>query len=166
MCSIANACAVALEDYNGVGGGRVHKWYQREEFDRQLSRRGVDRATCNERVCVEALKATSGVLKGKPLKHPDMEPYAGPQCFPPIFEDARYLANPEKGSRRAVAADEGGDVLEQLTHCWMRCNNPACGKLRLVERTALASLRDDAYLKGVELDEEWRAWMDLSLIHI
>ena len=105
-------------------------------------------------MCVEALKATSLVLKGKPLKHQEMEPYAGPQCFPQIFEGARYLANPEKGSRRAAAVDEGGEVLEQLTHCWMRCSNPACGKLRLVDKTALASLKDDAYLKGIELDEE------------
>ena len=53
--SVSGAGSLALEDYNGVGGGYVHKWYQREEFDRQLSVRGVDRVTCNERVCVEAL---------------------------------------------------------------------------------------------------------------
>ena len=57
--SIADAGRVALEDYNGVRGGEVHKWYQREEFDRQLSRRGVTRETCNERIAVEALQTMS-----------------------------------------------------------------------------------------------------------
>ena len=48
--ALGSTCAPALEDYNGVGGGKVHRYYRREVFDAELARRGVDRSTCNERL--------------------------------------------------------------------------------------------------------------------
>ena len=159
MYSIADAGRVALEDYNGVRGGEVHKWYQREEFDRQLSRRGVTRETCNERIAVEALQTTSSVLRLKSLKHIEMTAYAGPQCFPQIFDDTRYFANSEGDSQRVVEVDESGVIAERLIDCWMRCGNPHCRKRRLVEKGALESLRSDAFLKGAEQDSAWKQWL-------
>ena len=157
--SMSDAGEIALEDYNGVDGGQVHMWYQREEFERQLSRLGFERSTCNERACVEALQATSLALRSQHLKHMEMEPYAGPQCFPQVFEDARFQANPEKGSRKARAVDQGGAIVDQMAKCWVRCGSPCCGKLRLVQQSALLSLQSEEFLKGVALDAEWKTWL-------
>ena len=101
---------------------------------------------------------TSKVLKGKPLKYEEMTPYAGPQCFPQIFDDARYYSNQEARSRRRDALDRSGVTASRLTDCWMRCGNPHCRKRRLVEKGALESLRSDAFLKGAANDGAWKKW--------
>ena len=44
------------EAHNGEGGGRVFKWYSPAVFALELQRRGVDRVTCTEKQCVDALR--------------------------------------------------------------------------------------------------------------
>ena len=67
------------EQYNGVGGGQVFKWYTRPVFLKHL---GTAEKSCTERECMEALRKTSEELKAYPAVTSRLEAFAGPQCFP------------------------------------------------------------------------------------
>ncbi len=55
--------------------------------------------------------------------------------------------------------DEHGTTQEQMEHCWMRCSDPRCGKLRLVQKSTLDSLMAEGFLKGAALDDGWKTWL-------
>ena len=69
-----------LEQYNGIDGGRVFKWYTRGVFNKHLSSKGTSERSCTERQCVDALAAASEELRVNGLTAA-LAPFAGPQCF-------------------------------------------------------------------------------------
>ena len=75
------------EQYNGVGGGQVFKWYTRPVFSKNLRSKGTDEGKCTERQCMDALRETSDELRDYPALTARLVAYAGPQCFP--HTDAR-----------------------------------------------------------------------------
>ncbi len=109
--------------YNGVGGGRVFKWYRKGTFKwclRQVGWKGAGddfTRTCTERQVMKALRDTSDWLGKFPMETNCMEQYAGPQCFPQIREAARRGAN--SSARKVVQDDDAGIALpearEQMT---------------------------------------------------
>ena len=68
------------ERYNGVGGGKVFKWFSRVVFNSFLARMGVSEADCTERDCMLALAATSAELTKIDMLTEQLKPFAGPQC--------------------------------------------------------------------------------------
>ena len=121
---------------------------------------------------MQALKATSEMLKSGKVEQVDLAPYAGPQCYPQLKE--RLMANaveagglrrdnnrPGAAGRSARPEDDGlNAVVEQFEGCWLRCDD--CGARRLVERGSLASLRAEDFQKTLEGSEEgfWAQWLD------
>ena len=93
-------------DYNGRDGGCNVKWYLPAVFLREVERRGAGLSTVTERVCMEALQATSNASKDCPLaRGDDAKAFAGPQCFPQLQDEARLHANmpaPAAGADTAV----------------------------------------------------------------
>ena len=101
--------------YNGSNKqcGFVFKWYRKALFQDRLRELGWTKTRCktgaqvhasiDEDMCMRALRLTSEHLSKYPAMHSSMEGYAGPQCYPQVADDARYLANTEAAP---VLADE------------------------------------------------------------
>ena len=93
------------ECYNGVDGGRVYKYYAPGTFARILKDAfGVSWDKVTERQCMDALRATNEDLHHYPQKCCQLQPYAGPQCFPQLYDDSRRLANGRVGQEEQVDA--------------------------------------------------------------
>ena len=103
--------------------------------------------------------ATSDELRKYPIVTDNLTPFAGPQCFPQVFDDNRYVAPSPGKVEAATAAREQGHLEEQLSSCWLRCQNPMCKKLRLVEKSSLASLTSEAFMEGTVLTDDWKEWL-------
>ena len=120
---------------------------------------------------MQALKATSELLKSPGPTQAGMAPYAGPQCYLQLKE--RLMANaPDTACARGRGGGRGAAqapalvdaaaleaVKEQVEGCWLRCAD--CGARRLVERGSLASLRSEAFQKVSEgsVPGFWGQWL-------
>ena len=77
------------ECYNGVDGGLVYKYYTPGTFARILKDYfGVSWDKITERQCMEVLKVTNDELDNYPQKRCQLQPYAGPQCYPQLRDES------------------------------------------------------------------------------
>ena len=112
------------EKYNGVGGGKVFKWFSRAVFNNYLARMGASEASCTERQCMIALGAVSDELKKYPMVTDRLTQFTGPQCYPhldPSSVDYRVLAN-----QRPKGEEEEGEDSVQERECNTRACCPRC----------------------------------------
>ena len=150
--------------YNGEGGGRVFSWYRKGLFGwflNQLGYAGRDLSKCSERQCMDALLATSEKLRLFPMETAELQPFAGPQCYPHLSEKARLDANSKKPAKSGEAASP--DIVrarQQLQDCWLKCHG--CGSWRLVDRCSFPALDPEAFAADLENQEDvkWRIYFD------
>ena len=76
-------------------------WYDRGKFLLELAEFGVQRETCTEKQCMQALRVTSAFLRKYQGQHPEMKAYAGPQCYPQLLDDRRFFANDKTKGKNA-----------------------------------------------------------------
>mgnify|MGYP003313610141 FL=1 len=158
----------ARERYNGIGGGRVFKWYSGPVFNKILAHMGVSEASCNERQCMNALAAVSREVMKYPMVSTRLKAYAGPQCYPHVDSsspDYRVHANEQrdevdegKGGAQASCRAESciaGGVLEE--RCWMQCAR--CAKWRRVDPGSVEALRSNNFFDVLPTDLDWEAWL-------
>ena len=149
------------ECYNGLNGGRVYKYYTPGTFARILHQSfALTWDKISERQCMDALRATSEELGIYPQTNSQLLPYAGPQCFPQLYDDSRRLANGRVGQEEQVEAPLDMRRERQfMEKCWLRCD--ACRKWRLVEPDALASLTAMKYKEITQCaeDVDWKGWL-------
>ena len=150
--------------YNGEGGGRVFTWDRKGLFGwflNQLGYAGRDLSKCSERQCMDALLATSGKLRLFPMETAELQPFAGPQCYPHLSEKARLNANSKKPATSGEAASP--DIVrarQQLQDCWLKCHD--CGSWRLVDRCSFPALDPEAFAADPENQEDvkWRIYLE------
>jgi hypothetical protein len=96
------------ERYNGVGGGRVYKWFSRTVFNSFLSRMRASEGGCTERECMLALAATSAELTKFDMLTQSLKAFAGPQCYahldPAGSEYIRVLGQTQEAARHSHEA--------------------------------------------------------------
>ena len=112
------------ECYNGVDGGQVYKYYAPGTFARILKNAfGVSWDKITERQCMDALRATNDELKHYPQKCCQLRHYAGPQCYPQLFEESRRFANGSNVEQESPEVSlEMGRERRLMENCWLRCD--------------------------------------------
>ncbi len=159
--------------YNGSNKerGRVFKWYRKALFQDRLRELGWTKVGCKkgaevhksvtEDMCMRALRLTSDHLEAYPTMHAAMDEYAGPQCYPQLADEERYKANNEP---EPVAAEEvrlGVPAAREQMRCWLRCDEPACRRWRLVDRRsfdAVSPAHFQTAKRGSEGSTNWSDW--------
>ena len=134
-------------------------WYVKSVFLRHLALMEVELATCSERQCMKALRATSSELERHPYEYGPLAAHAGPQCFPQLQDKARVDANQKSSGQKEDDNVEGEDAdVEQLRGCWFRCDR--CRKWRVVERECATAWRVD-YFRGENETNRgtWKEWL-------
>ena len=87
-----------------------------------------------------------------------MGPYAGPQSYPQVREQARYDANKPIQSERGGSSLRIEDAREQMERCWLCCDD--CRKWRLVDRNSFPAVDPRSYAKRAGGEQfDWTAWM-------
>ena len=145
---------VEFEDYNGEGGGRVFRWYNKAVFEMHLKKLGADSVSqANEKQVMAALGLTSedlfsGMVNGRRLLE-----YAGPQCHPQVRERAE--AEPEVTCGRV-------QELNQYRDCWLQCQS--CEKFRLVRRDCMPAVCPGMFKESAPCpgDVDWKNWMQMA----
>ena len=159
------------EQYNGVGGGQVFKWYTRPVFLKHLRIKRTSQYECTERQCMESLRETSEELKDYPALTARLTAHAGPQCFPHIdgtSSQSRLHANElrlsnEDGSGEHAVSSKGkvgcasGMVMSKDS--WFQCCNLRCKKWRCVDPAVADMLRGVEFLRPEATDLDWCNWL-------
>ena len=156
-----------LAEYNGIGGGRVFRWYSRAIFERHLRTmhplwcgppRQVHEGDLTERQCMQALRATSSEIQRFPSVFVSMVEYSGPQCFPHVSEPGRREANAQVfSSRRTADEEQKREASGGFRGKWRCCDD--CKRWRYLSQNAAAVFDRDACLAACYGNADWGAWL-------